>query len=272
MSHLVRALRLIGRGLRRLVGAPGLWVGCWLLLLAMAWVVGQEVQSLVAAALGPFDVLDLDRVVFGVASVLRTYPELQVGALASVLGGTLVAALGWLVVSPLVIARLAGHTGLRELGARGLGALPAVVVQSLWHAVLRTVLVAAVLMSAQPLPGEVIVALVVVVWMAAGVALDATRVAVVEHGAAPWHIKTAWRGLVRAAKRPRVLVPGVLLGVLQLGVSLLIVWLALAGLGSSSAWVPRGLALVSVGLGLWRIAIVVDDAASDGGDDGPRAP
>lgn len=256
--------RLVVGGLRRLLGAPGLWIGGWVALAWMAWLVGTQVQFVVAAAVGPFDALDLERVLFGVADVVRTHPELLVGLIASVIGGTVVSAVGWLVVSPVVIARLAGHRRLRELGGRGLGALPGVVVQSLWHSVLRAVLVAVVLMSAQPLPEVVIVGLVVIVWMAAGVALDATRVAVVEHGAAPWHIKTAWRGFVRVAKRPRVLVPGVLLGVLQLGVSLAIVWIALAGLGSGSAWVPRGLALVSVGLGLWRIAIVVEDAASDG--------
>jgi hypothetical protein len=149
------------------------------------------------------------------------------------------------------------------VGATALAGLPSVVVQSIWHAVLRAVLIAAVLMSAQPLPEWAIAVLLGIAWLVASVALDATRVAVVVGDAAPWHVKTAWRGFVRVAKRPWVLASGVLLGVGQLLIGAAIVWLALAGLGAGSAWAGRALALVSVGLGLWRIGIVVDDAARD---------
>jgi hypothetical protein len=251
--------RVIG-GAKRVIGAPGLWLACWVALAAMAWVVGEYVQLLVAAAVGPFDALDLGRVVYGVADVLKAYPELVPGAVMAVLVGGAVSAIAWTLVSPVVIARLAGRTGLRDVGATALAGLPAVVVQSLWHALLRAVLVAVVLMSAQPLPEWMAWVIVGVVWLAAGVALDATRVAVVEGDAAPWHVRTAWHGFVRVAKRPGVLVPGVLLGIGQVVIGGLIVWMALAGLGSGTAWVARGLALVSVGLGLWRIGIVVEDA------------
>jgi hypothetical protein len=248
-------------GVRRVIAAPGLWLGCWIGLTAIAWVVGMQVQLLAAAAVGPFDALDLRRVVFGLADVLRVHPEVGVGSELAVVVGGLVSAVAWMVLSPVVIARLAGHTRWREIGARGLGGLPAVVVQSLWHLVIRAVLMLAVVVSVQPLPGAVGWMFVGVVWLVAGVALDATRVAVVEHEAAPWHVKTAWRGFVRVARRPAVLVPGVVLGLGQVAISAAIVWVALAGLGSGSAWVPRILALLSVGLGLWRVAIVVEDAA-----------
>jgi hypothetical protein len=260
MRWLVGMGRVVLGGLRRLVGAPGLWLGCWLALAGVSWIVGAQVQLVAAAAVGPFDALDLSRVVFGVADVVRVHPEVMVALFAAVLGGSVASALGWMLASPIVIARLAGHRGLRELGERGLGALPAVAVQSLWHLVLRAVLVAVVLMSAQPLPEWAVASLGLLAWLAAGVALDATRVAVVEHGATPWHVKTAWRGLVRVAKRPRVLVPGIVLGLGQVVTSAAIVWLALRGLGSDAVWGVRALALVSVGLGLWRVAIVVEDA------------
>jgi hypothetical protein len=250
-------------GLRRVIGAPGLWLACWLGLSAMAWVVGRQVQILAAAALGPFDALDLGRVVFGMVDVLRVHPELVSGTATAVLTGGLVSAIAWLVVSPVVIARLAGRTSLADVGATALAGLPSVVVQSIWHAVLRAVLIAAVLMSAQPLPEWAIGVLLGIAWLVASVALDATRVAVVVGDAAPWHVKTAWHGFVRVAKRPWVLGAGVLLGVGQLVIGAAIVWLALAGLGAGSAWAGRALALVSVGLGLWRIGIVVDDAARD---------
>lgn len=258
-----RAWRVLVGGLRRLVGAPALWVGCWAALTLVAWGVGVQAQLLVAAAVGPFDALDRTRVLFGVLDVLRTFPELPVGLASAVLTGAIVSMLGWLLVSPVVIGRLAGHQGLRDLGSRGLGALPAVAVQSAWHMVLRGVLLAVVLVSAQPLPSWAVATLAGVVWLAGGVALDATRVAVIEHGAAPWHVRTAWQGLVRVARRPRVLVPGIVLGALQLATSVTIVGLALVGLGGGSVWSARALALVSVGLGLWRVGIVVEDAADD---------
>lgn len=250
-------------GARRVIGAPALWLGCWVALTAMAWIVGGQVTFLVAAAVGPFDALDLGRAVFGIADVLRVHPELVTGTATAVVVGGMASAIGWLLVSPVVIARLAGRKELRDVGATALAGLPAVAVQSLWHAVLRAVLVAVVLMSAQPLPEWMIWGLVGLVWLAAGVALDATRVAVTEGDAAPWHIKTAWRGFVRVAKRPRVLVPGVLLGIGQVVVSAAIVWLALRGLGSGTVWGARLLALVSVGLGLWRVGIVVEDSKAE---------
>ena len=256
-------------GARRVLGAPGLWLACWVGLAAMAWVTGTYAQLLVAAAVGPFDALDLQRAVFGIADVLRVYPELMPGIAMAVLVGGAVSGIGWMMVSPVVIARLAGRTGLRDVGATALAGLPGVVVQSLWHLVLRGVLVAVVAISAQPLPDWAIWVIVGVAWLVAGVALDATRVAVVEGNAAPWHVKTAWRGFVRVAKRPRVLVPGVLLGLGQVGIGCVIVWVALAGLGGGSAWGARALALLSVGLGLWRIGIVVEDAVASG-DAGPR--
>ena len=250
-------------GLRRVIGAPGLWLACWLGLAAIAWLVGLWVQLLAAVAVGPFDALDLERVAFGIADVLRVHPELIAGMLDAVLGGALVSGVAWTAVSPLLIARLAGRTTLRDVGATALAGLPGVVVQSLWHALLRAVLVVVVMLSAQPLPPWAIWTLVGVAWLLAGVALDATRVSVVEGGASPWHPKTAWRGLVRVIKRPRVLVPGVLLGLGQVAIGGAIVWLALVGLGTGTAWWGRLLALVSVGLGLWRIGVVVEDAAAD---------
>jgi hypothetical protein len=247
-------------GLRRVIAAPGLWLGCWAAVAAMAWVVGACVQFVAAAAVGPFDALDLGRAVFGVLDVLRVHPEVGIAVAMAVAVGSLASTVGWTVVSPLVIARLAEPRGARELGGRALAGLPAVIVQSGWHLLMRAALMVAVLLSVRPLPDVVVWVVCGLVWLGAGVALDATRVAVVEHEAAPWHVKTAWQGFVRVVKRPRVLVPGVVLGAGQLAIGGVIVWMALAELGSGSAWAARGLALFGVGLGLWRVAIVVVDA------------
>lgn len=264
--------RTIGRtigptidGLRRLLGAPGLWIGTWIGLVAIAWLVGFVVELVVAAAVGPFDALDPRRLSFGILDVLLERPSAGMAMVAAVLGGGLASSVAWVVLSPVVIARLAERRPLAELGQRALAGLPGVLVQSLWHVLLRAVLVAAVVLSAQPLPTAGIWIAAGLAWLVSGVALDATRVAVVEHGAAPWHPRTAWRGFVRVLKRPALLVPGVALGLAQLAVSGTILWLGLAGMGqttvAASPWVARVLALLTLGLGLWRIGVVVEDAA-----------
>ncbi|MCX4240067.1 hypothetical protein [Paraliomyxa miuraensis] len=257
------AMRTVVGGLRRLLGAPGLWLGSWGLMLVIAWSAGAHVEVVVSALLGPFDALDPDAMVFAVIDLMRLHPAAGAGFSMAVLGGTVTSALAWVVLSPLVIARLAGHRSAEALGSRALAKVPAVVVQSLWHGLLRAVLMLAVVMAARSLPPLALAIAAGLAWLCAGVALDATRVAVVEHDAAPWHPRTAWRGFVRVLRRPRLLIPGVLLGLGQLATSATILWVGLAGFGGGSPWIPRILALVSLGLGLWRIGIVVEDAAAD---------
>lgn len=251
------------RGLGRLLRAPGLWLGTWIGVTAIAALVGIRLRLVVGAAVLPFEGLDLHRVVFGTFDVLRDHPSLGTDLVVSVISSAALGLLAWTLLGPLIIGRLAGHRGAAQLGAIAMGTLPAVLVQSLWHLVLRALLLAVVVLSVQALPPLVGQLVLPLVWLACGVALDATRVAVVEHGAARWHVRTAWRGLVRAARRPGLLIPCLVLGLGQLAITAAIVWMALSGYGQGSMWPARLLALLSVGLGLWRIGIVVEDASGD---------
>lgn len=255
--------RVVG-GLRRLLGAPVPWLLAWIGVVTVAGVLGLRIRLVVAAALHPFDALDLQRVVFGTVDALQDHPETGTSIVLSLIVGGIVAALAWTLLSPLLIARLGGRRPWSELGGRALSKLPAVVVQSLWHLVLRAVLVLAVALST-PEPAQWIT--VLLAWLLMGVALDATRVAVVEHDASPYHPRTAWRGLVRAVRRPGLMLPCVLLGLVQLALSLTILWLALSGYGQGSHWPARLLSLLSVGVGLWRLGVVVEDAAADPASD-----
>ncbi len=254
--------RIVG-GLRRIATAPGLWLSTWIGLVFIAALAGIQMRMMVAAAIEPFDVLDRGRVLFSLLDVLRAHPELSSHLLVSVLAGAAISGIAWTGLSPLLIARLAGSRPWSELGARATAHLPAVVVQSLWHLLLRAVLMVVVGFSVQALPEMWALGTGLLVWLVAGVALDATRVAVVEHGAPPFHVRSAWRGFVRTIRRPGLLVPCAALAAVQLAVSLGVLWLALRGLGSGTPWIPRLMALVSVGLGLWRLGIIVEDAAMD---------
>ncbi|MCA9651883.1 MAG: hypothetical protein H6712_28745 [Myxococcales bacterium] len=254
--------RVLG-GLFRVLRAPGLWLGLWLGVTAVAGLVGIHMRAVVAATLGPFTALDLDHVLFNTFDVVRDHPALVSELIVSVVGSATLGALVWTLLAPLLIARLAQPRSWSELGGRAFSRLPTVLVQSLWHLPLRLLLLLVVGLSTRTLPPLVTWSALGLAWLVAGVALDATRVAVVEHDAAPWHIRSAWRGLVRAVRRPGLLGPCVLLGIGQLALTATILWLALAGFGHASPWPARLLALLGVGLGLWRIAIIVQDAADD---------
>ena len=254
--------RVIG-GLRRLLGAPGWWLAAWLWMAIVAGLIGWQVQLLTVATLQSFDVLDPARRLFGVIDVLRDNPAIGAGLATSAIASVLLGAVTWTLLSPLLIVRLTGSRPWSELGSRALSGLAPVLVQSLWHLLMRALLMLLVVVSVISAPPIVLWILGPLVWFISGAAQDATRVAVVEHGAAPWHIRSAIQGLGRVLRRPKLLVPCVVLSAGQLAITGTIMWMALAGLSAGSLWGVRLLSVLSVGLGLWRIATVVEDAAQD---------
>ncbi|MEM7153077.1 MAG: hypothetical protein AAF799_09545 [Myxococcota bacterium] len=254
--------RLIG-GLRRTLGAPGWWLGGWLWMAAVAGLIGWQIQMLTVAALKSFDALDTSRMLFGVVDVLRDHPAVGAGLATSAIASLVLGAITWTLLSPLLIVRLAGPRPWSELGGRALSGLLPVLVQSVWHLLLRALLMAIVVVSVMAAPPIVLWILGPLVWMLCGVAQDATRVAVVEHGAAPWSVRSTVQGLGRVVRRPGLLIPCLLLSLGQVVIMGTILWMALAGLTTGSLWGVRLLSALSVGLGLWRVATVVEDAAQD---------
>lgn len=243
--------------LRRVGATPGLWLGTWVGLVALAGLAGLVVREVTAAAVLPFGTLDPSHLIAGLAEVLGEHRAVTLAVTLGGIGPGIVAAGAWALLFPVAVARLAGRDW-PEATARAVATLPGVLVQSLWHLPLRAALVLVVAMSVQPLPVAVAGGLLAAVWLVCGVCLDVSRVAVVEHGASPYHPRTAWRGLVTAVRSPWLLLPCALLALAQLALSATLLWLAVAGLAGGSTWPPRLAALLSVGLGLWRIATVVE--------------
>jgi hypothetical protein len=137
--------------------------------------------------------------------------------------------------------------------------VPAVAITSVWHAVLRVVLLLVVLASVGPLPAAVAWPLLLVALIASSLALDLARVGVVLHDAPGFHIRTAAYAYVQAFKRWRLLVGVAAPWLLQVAASLASGWIALHSLGAGGQlWVARALTLVAVAAGLWRLAMVVD--------------
>ncbi|MEM9459754.1 MAG: hypothetical protein AAGF11_36595 [Myxococcota bacterium] len=247
----------LGRGLGRVLAAPELWLGTWLGLVLWASLLGWIVQSVVAAAVMPFGAMEPDHVIFGLLDVLGEHRGAAATVLAALSVSGALSAVIWLVLAPVVIARLSDEGSWSQVGARALPELPAVLVQTLWHGVLRALLVLAVLLSVQPLPAAVGWSLLGLGWLWCTVALDAARVAVVEHGAAPFHVRSAAQGFVYTIRRPALLLPCALMSLGQWLITATALWLSLAGIVDGTPWGPRGLAALSVGLGLWRVATMV---------------
>lgn len=249
-------------GLRRVRGAAGLWLGTWLCLAVGAGITGRLVGFVVASAVAPFGALEPGHLLYGLLDVLAHHRGAAAGILVALGVSGVLSALVWMGLGPLIIARLAGRAWA-EAGGHALRTLPAVIVQTLWHGVLRATLVLAVLLSVQPLPRAVAGGLLAIAWLWCGVALDVTRVAVVEHDASPFHLRTALRGFSYTVRRPALSVPCALMSLGQLAITATLLWLALAGLDAGTPWGARLLAALSVGLGLWRVGTVIERAGND---------
>ena len=163
-----------------------------------------------------------------------------------------------------VLRRLHGPATLAELAAATVRGFPGVLVVTLWHLVPRAVLLAAAgaltrqLLGAQAW-GLLGIALTVAAVAYATCALDLARAAVVLHGAARFHPRTAIRGYLRAARRPGVLLPSMLFSAGQWAAVAAIVGVAVAGAGSGWAiWLARALSVLAVVFGLARMAVAVE--------------
>jgi hypothetical protein len=164
----------------------------------------------------------------------------------------------WTAASGLVVARLDGTTGANELGKIALGSLPGVVAQSVWHGILRAVLLAVIAVSLGPLSPVAMLITLAVGWLLASLALDLARVGVILHGARPLHPATAAYAFVRAATRPRLLGLTAVLTVAQLACAATVTHVALGSIGPGSSSIASALlGAIGIAFGLLRLSIVV---------------
>ena len=244
--------------LKTVLRSPGLIAGVWLVHIIVAGVFGFILHAAAIGASEPYAAATDGHDLFHLAELLDADKSLAVIGLGGAGAAVIAAALCWTVLSPFVIARLAGK-GLGEIGEIGMRSLPAVIVQTLWHTVMRVAAFFMVLMMVAAAPGAVKLLLIVVAAGATALALDVVRVQVTLHDAARFSIRSAFFAFVRTFKNLRFLAAGVGIYALQVGTSVAILMLGLHSIGpGSTLWVVRVLALVTVVAGLWRLAFVVD--------------
>jgi hypothetical protein len=249
--------------LRRVAAAPWLVLALWGSHVVIAIAFGSVLSNVVAAAVMPFAGRDDGYVLGAVVEVLSLHPSIAATMMAGLVLSAIVGAVGWMLVAGLVIARLTNHPGADTspsgLGATWLATLPGVVVTSLWHFLIRAAVFVIVAISVAPLPRGIALVVFAIALAVSTLALDIARVQVVLHAARPFHVRTAADAYAHVVRHWRLVIRALGPWLLQMLVVATSLWLALASLGGGShLWMVRGLSLVGVVLGLWRVALIID--------------
>ncbi len=251
--------------LRRLAAIPGWLVGIWLAQVALAAGVGAIVRTTVAAAMDGDHIEPGARWLYALADLGLDHPAIAAAAAASIGVAAVAGLLAWTLVVGLLLARLRADTSTAAVLHTWWKTLPGIGAQSAWHVLMRGVMLLAALSTASALPPAAGWPLVWLVWSVAIVGLDVARTRVVD-GARPLHPRTAAVAIIDVVRHPARFGPAVALAAAGTIVPLLVVWLGLSQLGGAMApLAARAVALVGVGLGLWRLAVVV--ARTEPGDD-----
>jgi hypothetical protein len=254
--------------LRMVVRAPWFALAIAIGEIAIAAAVGTVVRAAADAALdgaGPPD----DHVLAALVELALDSPAVPAANLTAlgiaVAGGVL----AHVVLSGLVIARMAGPAPAGQLASTWVRSLVGVIATSGWHLLIRAAALVVAVMIATSLPPVIGAVVLAAALGLCAVALDLARVRVVLEDAGGTHPRVAWRGLVDAVKHPAIGARAGALALVQWLLVPLAAYVAIAGLGQAStlAWV-RALALVGVVLGLWRVALVVRWARAQGGTAG----
>ncbi len=255
--------RLLTAAFARVARAPGLVVLVAVLHLLLAAGVGFSARSAIGASMHPYALIDNDQLWYAVQELIDASPGLLHPARHLIAGSAVIGLAFWTLLAAGILHRLRAPTPLPRLAAAAVRGLPAVLAVTLWHLVLRAVLLAVAGAAAAPLLttwwGPAGILILAVVLATCICALDLARCDVVLHGARRFHPRAAWRGFVHAVGRPAVLARSMLLSFGQWACTGAVVLAAFAGLhGGPAIWLARGLAILAIVLGLARLAVAVE--------------
>ncbi len=250
--------------LSRVLRAPGLVAGVAVLHLVLAAGVGFSARSAIGASMAPYALVDNSRLWFAVQELIGTSPGLVAPTGHLMAGSAVIALAFWTLLAAGILHRLRNRAPLPRLAAAAVRGLPGVLAVTVWHLLIRAVLLGVAGAAVTPLLehgswGPVGLLILVALLAVSTCALDLARCDVVLHGARRFHPKTAWRGFLHALRRPPVLVRSMLLSFGQWACVAALVWAALAGLhGGPAIWLARALAILGIVLGLTRLAVAVE--------------
>ncbi len=249
----------------RVARAPWLVAAVVALHLLLAWTAGAATRSAIGRAMEPYALIDNSQLLATVLELRGTSPGLLEPIRYLLAGSAAIALAFWTLLAAGILHRLRAPATLPRLAAAAVRGLPGVLAVTLWHLLLRAVLLAVAGAAAAPLleaPGRlwgpVGLLLLAIVLAVSICALDLARCDVVLHGGRRFHPATAWRGFLHAVRRPAVLARSMLLSFGQWASTGAVVLAAVAGLhGGPAIWLARVLAMLAIVLGLSRLAVAI---------------
>ncbi len=256
-SMLIQAVARVAR-------APGLIIGVVALHLALAAWIGFSTRSVLESNMGRYALIDNQKLWFTLIELVGGAPGLLKPTGHMITGSALFGLAFWTLLAAGILHRLRSPTPLPRLAAAAVRGVPGVVVVTIWHLLIRAVLLGVTAAAVKPLLkddswGPAGVLILGLVFALCTCALDLARCDVVLHGARRFHVKTAWRGVLHALRRPTVLALSVLLSFGQWACVAAVVLTAFVGLHDEPAtWLARALAILGLLLGLTRLAVAVE--------------
>lgn len=258
--------------LRRVVGAPLLWLGLCALHLGLAWSLAQPVEAAARAALQNHVWPHPDRLLAGLAELFQAHPSVAAALAVAATASALLGGATSLLVQGGVIQRLAAPTSAPDVARACVAHLPALAVIAVYGLLLRILLsfflyglllrpLLGSLSDGARLVAELLtLALLLTFATCAGDLAAARRVVRGDRGLHPREYLAACADL---RKLPRLWLASSGLTLARWAVAAAIIVVAVHGLGEAwSTWAARGLACVAVFLALWRTAVAVEAVAA----------
>jgi len=242
--------------LRRVIGAPGLWIGLFAAQLLLASAAALPITMMVAATMDPFaSSLDRSLLLAPIAELLIDNPSLWVAIAAALATSALLSGLLWIFLGAGIIHRLHRPASASETIAAAVRHLPAMAALSAYHGLLRGLLVLFAAANNELIRGVVLV----LGWTLCTAAIDLARSEVVLTGAKGYHPKTVLRAIGRVFSRPKLWIASGLLTLTGLAISVAILSIAAHSFGDAGGAIygARALAGLGVGVALWRVALAV---------------
>ncbi|MCA9715893.1 MAG: hypothetical protein H6713_04740 [Myxococcales bacterium] len=256
--------------LRRVLGAPGLWLTIAALKLALAFVLVRPARAVLEASLAPFTITSgRSALLIELTRIIARHEAIAAALVTSLILTAILGVLLWLLVAGAVITRLAARRSLDETLGASLRYLPKIALVTVYSLIPRALVVFNLVVD--PLGMENFWARLIVFWLGwtwCTLALDRARAGVVLRGASALDPRPLVGAFLEVVTRRRGLAAA---GVMLLGGLTMVATLELGVWYLGAPWVvwaARLLAIVSVGLALWRIAFAVEAAL----DEGARAP
>jgi len=256
--------------LGRVLRAPGLWAGLAIVHLVLAKIAALPLVLMIAAALKPFAIERVGGLLPLLAELFIANKPLVVALVAALVTSAVLSTLLWVLLGGGIVWRLHRQGSAAETFAAAVRHLPSMAVLTIYCVIVRVLLVLAFGLVGLT-SGSWRWLAIVLVWSLTSVALDLARSEVVLKGTKAFHPRTLARAFVFAFSHPRVWLASGLLTLVGLSISLGILAIASRTFGDAglALYGVRGLAVLGVGVSLWRIAIAVRATEESlGGDTG----